>query len=134
MEKDPKEKAQKQEENKEIVNKKEMRFMPQGDRSGPNGLGPRTGRALGYCNGYTMPGCNSQGFERGCSQGQGFERGQGAGRGFKRRFWNYAGPVQMSQNQSLQRTDKEILEELKSKKLELEKAIKEIQEKNNANN
>jgi len=26
--------------------------MPSGDRTGPAGQGPRTGRGLGYCNGY----------------------------------------------------------------------------------
>ncbi|MCF7946089.1 MAG: DUF5320 domain-containing protein, partial [Spirochaetia bacterium] len=26
--------------------------MPRGDRTGPDGMGPRTGRALGYCSGY----------------------------------------------------------------------------------
>ncbi|MCK4238634.1 MAG: DUF5320 domain-containing protein, partial [Candidatus Lokiarchaeota archaeon] len=27
--------------------------MPGGDRTGPGGLGPMTGRALGYCAGYS---------------------------------------------------------------------------------
>ena len=30
--------------------------MPGGDRTGPDDLGPRTGRALGYCSGYPVPG------------------------------------------------------------------------------
>jgi hypothetical protein len=30
--------------------------MPRGDRTGPLGLGPRTGRAAGYCGGHGMPG------------------------------------------------------------------------------
>ncbi|NIW15542.1 MAG: hypothetical protein GWN31_16790, partial [Candidatus Thorarchaeota archaeon] len=30
--------------------------MPRGDRTGPWGLGPRTGRAAGYCAGYPVPG------------------------------------------------------------------------------
>jgi len=30
--------------------------MPGGDRTGPRGLGPRTGRAAGFCAGYYMPG------------------------------------------------------------------------------
>jgi hypothetical protein len=30
--------------------------MPLGDRTGPLGLGPRTGRGLGYCAGYGVPG------------------------------------------------------------------------------
>ncbi len=31
--------------------------MPRGDRTGPRGQGPRTGRGLGYCEGYDGPGC-----------------------------------------------------------------------------
>ena len=30
--------------------------MPWGDRTGPMGLGPMTGRASGYCAGYPVPG------------------------------------------------------------------------------
>ncbi len=30
--------------------------MPQGNRRGPVGMGPMTGRAAGYCAGYGMPG------------------------------------------------------------------------------
>lgn len=30
--------------------------MPGGDRTGPWGLGPRTGRRAGFCSGYRMPG------------------------------------------------------------------------------
>jgi hypothetical protein len=30
--------------------------MPLGDRTGPAGMGPMTGRAAGYCAGYPVPG------------------------------------------------------------------------------
>lgn len=30
--------------------------MPAGDRTGPEGQGPMTGRAAGYCAGYDSPG------------------------------------------------------------------------------
>ncbi len=30
--------------------------MPGGDRTGPWGMGPRTGRRAGFCSGYGMPG------------------------------------------------------------------------------
>ena len=30
--------------------------MPRGDRTGPRGMGPMTGRAAGYCAGYDRPG------------------------------------------------------------------------------
>ncbi len=50
--------------------------MPGGDRTGPLGLGPMTGRAVGYCAGYSGPG-----------YGRGFGLGRGRGRGFGRGFW-----------------------------------------------
>lgn len=56
--------------------------MPSGDRTGPEGTGSRTGRGLGYCNGY-----NSPGYTRGTPRGRGgFGRGynRGLGRGFGR--------------------------------------------------
>ncbi|MHB0878209.1 MAG: DUF5320 domain-containing protein [Anaerolineae bacterium] len=31
-------------------------MMPRGDRTGPEGMGPRTGRAAGFCAGYDVPG------------------------------------------------------------------------------
>jgi hypothetical protein len=56
--------------------------MPGGDRTGPEGYGPRTGRNLGYCAGY-----NSPGFTKGVPRGRGFGFGRGWGRGFGRGFW-----------------------------------------------
>jgi hypothetical protein len=55
--------------------------MPGGDRTGPLGLGPRTGRALGYCAGSDVPGYAHPGF------GRGFGFGRGRGRGYGRGFW-----------------------------------------------
>ena len=34
--------------------------MPGGDRTGPMGLGSKTGRGMGFCNGYNNPGFRSQ--------------------------------------------------------------------------
>jgi hypothetical protein len=43
--------------NKNIENSgKEVTDMPFGDRTGPAGLGPMTGRAAGFCAGYPVPG------------------------------------------------------------------------------
>jgi len=58
--------------------------MPGGDRTGPAGMGPMTGRAAGYCAGYGVPGyMNPVG-------GRGFGA-WGAGRGgWGRRNWFYA--------------------------------------------
>jgi hypothetical protein len=57
--------------------------MPGGDRTGPLGTGPRTGRAAGYCSGSGMPGYANpvpgRGFGMGFGRGRG---GWGRGRGF----------------------------------------------------
>lgn len=57
--------------------------MPRGDRTGPMGAGPMTGRAAGYCAGSAAPGYASfgRGSGRGCGRGGG---GRGFGRGFGR--------------------------------------------------
>lgn len=60
--------------------------MPRGDRTGPMGMGPMTGRGAGYCAGYGMPGFMNPAPGRGF--GMGFGRGRGGGRG--RRNWFYA--------------------------------------------
>lgn len=64
--------------------------MPGGDRTGPAGLGPMTGRRAGYCAGYDRPGYTNPwpggGFGRGFGRGwgRGFGRGMGWGRGWGR--------------------------------------------------
>ncbi|MHA1291908.1 MAG: DUF5320 domain-containing protein [Promethearchaeota archaeon] len=63
--------------------------MPGGDGTGPVGQGPMTGRALGYCAGYSTPGYTKGlrgGMGRGWWRGRGFGfgRGIGWGRGFYR--------------------------------------------------
>ena len=55
--------------------------MPKGDRTGPTGQGPATGRALGFCSGFDAPGY-SKGFGNGTGRGSGF--GGGSGYGFGR--------------------------------------------------
>jgi len=55
--------------------------MPRGDRTGPMGMGPMTGRGAGYCAGLGVPGYASPVPGRGF--GMGFGRGRGSwGRGF----------------------------------------------------
>jgi len=62
--------------------------MPLGDRTGPWGFGPMTGRGLGFCAGFPVPGFMNPGF--GFGRGMGFARG--LGRGFGRgRGWRRAG-------------------------------------------
>ncbi|MDP8221738.1 MAG: DUF5320 domain-containing protein [Candidatus Lernaella stagnicola] len=76
--------------------------MPGGDRTGPAGMGPMTGRGAGNCAGYPMPGYANPvsgggfGYGRGYGFGRGFGRGRGMGfRGG--RGWgapNYGNPAQ----------------------------------------
>jgi hypothetical protein len=47
--------------------------MPAGDRTGPAGMGPRSGWGLGDCSGYDAPGWSHPEF------GQRFARGRGQG-------------------------------------------------------
>jgi hypothetical protein len=63
---------------------KEVKRMPRGDRTGPWGLGPMTGRAAGYCAGYPVPGYMNPipGYGRGWGRGYGRGRGRGYGRGW----------------------------------------------------
>lgn len=55
--------------------------MPLGDRTGPWGFGPMTGRGAGYCAGYAAPGYMNPGFGRGGGWGRGGGRGWGGGFG-----------------------------------------------------
>lgn len=55
--------------------------MPRGDRTGPWGLGPLTGRRAGFCAGFPVPGFLNRPF-------WGFLRfGGGWGRGLRRMYW-----------------------------------------------
>jgi len=54
--------------------------MPGGDRTGPGGFGPRTGRTGGFCAGYDVPGYMNP-----------RPRGGGFGHGWGWRHWNRPG-------------------------------------------
>ena len=58
--------------------------MPRGNRTGPWGEGPRTGRGLGICSGYDTPGFMQPGPGRGLGMGLGFRRGAGPAFGWGR--------------------------------------------------
>ncbi len=60
--------------------------MPYGDHTGPMGYGPRTGRGMGFCNGYDAPGAVNGGRMAYGGFGRGFGRGMGRGFGFHRGF------------------------------------------------
>ena len=65
--------------------------MPAGDRTGPMGMGPMTGRGAGYCAGYEAPGYSNawprmgMGWGRGWGGG-GWGAGWGRGRGWRRGY------------------------------------------------
>jgi len=64
--------------------------MPRGNRTGPEGMGPMTGRAAGYCTGYDTPGF-SKGQPRvggGFGQGRGLGFGRGAGREWRNKYYD----------------------------------------------
>jgi len=60
--------------------------MPRGDRTGPAGLGPQTGRGVGYCAGNDVPGYATAG-RRGFGGGRGR---RGSGRRFRNRGARFA--------------------------------------------
>jgi len=84
----------------------ERRFtMPGGDGTGPVGMGPMTGRAAGFCAGYSAPGyANPVGGRGYFGRGRGFwDRGGGRGwrnwfnatgiPGWARAGYGFSGPV-----------------------------------------
>jgi hypothetical protein len=107
-----------------IFNKKEVRYMPGKDRTGPLGAGPKSGRAMGFCSGADMAGYVNAGFgARGCGRGmgfgRGFNRGGGRGRGF---YYGYEEP-QAGENETLKKQAEALestLNELKERMDRLE--------------
>jgi hypothetical protein len=65
--------------------------MPRGDRTGPWGQGPMTGRGVGYCAGYDAPGYANpaSGWGYGRAWGRGRFAGPGYGRGGGGRGWRH---------------------------------------------
>jgi hypothetical protein len=61
--------------------------MPAGDRTGPLGMGPMTGRGAGYCAGFSAPGYASAGGGRGWGLGRAMGRGGGRGRGWRHQYY-----------------------------------------------
>lgn len=86
--------------------------MPGGDGTGPEGLGPMTGRAAGFCAGNSAPGYANP-LPR---MGMAFGRGMGRGRGFRRMAFSqraipiYPAPVYPTQ-QPTEEQEKQYLED-----------------------
>ncbi len=105
--------------------------MPGGDRTGPLGRGPMTGRAAGRCSGFSGPGYANPDVPR---YGRGFGFGRGRGRGFGRGFWGrryYYDEPYPSETPVEQTTDQEkayLESTIKSLEAELKSVQRRLQE------
>ncbi len=109
--------------------------MPRGNGTGPNGMGPMTGRAAGFCAGFNQPGFMNQmpgrGFGMGFARGGGFGMGFARGGGFGRRNRCYAGGGFGWQNYAAtapQMSREQEIELLKNQADSLQDALKEVNE------
>jgi len=99
--------------------------MPWGDRTGPVGAGPRTGRGLGCCSGFNAPGYINPGPGMSFGRGRGWKCFGGLGRRF-RGFWRtpFFGGVSLGNEAEILRQEAEILR----KNLEaVEKRLSEVE-------
>jgi hypothetical protein len=79
--------------------------MPRGDRTGPNGAGPKTGRQMGFCTGNNGPGYS---YGRGFGCGRGFGGGRGFGQGWGRGFGNWQENSEPTQTTDIQNLTEEM--------------------------
>ena len=110
--------------------------MPGGDRTGPSGMGPMTGRAAGYCAGYPMPGFanpiagRGYGFGFGRGMGYGFRGGRGGRWGMPHSAWyGYGMPYAMPYYATP--TQEQEVETLRGQAEYFKSALDEIQERIN---
>lgn len=89
--------------------------MPRQDRTGPQGLGAKTGRQMGNCEGATPIVGRGRGFGPcGCGMRRGFGRGYG-----------FRGPISLTDDQEKKILEAE-LQEMDLEKQEIEKRLKEL--------
>jgi hypothetical protein len=109
--------------------------MPRGDRTGPEGMGPMTGRAAGHCAGTDRPGFTNwwgpgRGFRRGF--GRGFGRGGGRfGRRNRARNRAYADPAWDVPPAAPQPSREQETSWLKARAADLQEALNQINERLN---
>ena len=90
--------------------------MPQGDRTGPNGQGPMTGRGSGFCSGSNTPGYMNSGVGR----------GRGRGFGFRQGFIQQQVQPQVITEAQQKEMLKQELEAIKSEQAEIEAQLKKL--------
>ena len=99
--------------------------MAHGDGTGPLGGGRMTGRAAGYCAGFSVPGYANRGFGAGMGHGGMYGRGRGmwSGRGLAWRHGVAPFPVAMP---PLQPTRDQELDGLRDQAKYLQSALEAI--------
>lgn len=97
--------------------------MPGGDRTGPLGLGPKTGRGMGFCAGYQTSGYMNPGFRRGRFWRRGF--GRGFGWRYQNKYDMPAEPVALTKEEEKRILENE-LKEIEREKEEIKKRLKEL--------
>lgn len=97
--------------------------MPGGDRTGPMGIGPMSGRSAGYCAGFNTPGyANPAGMYPG-----GYRFFNHRGRGFRfRNYFNFPSAAGWTGNAGYTRNPAVDLDYLKAEKNNLESSLEEI--------
>jgi len=96
--------------------------MPQGDRTGPNGQGPMTGRGMGFCSGSNTPGYMNS--ESGRGMGRGFGRGRRFG--FRQGFVQPQVQPQVITEAQEKEMLKQELEAIKAEQSEIEAQLKKL--------
>jgi len=104
--------------------------MPRGDKTGPNGAGSKTGRALGYCVGNKHAGFENDAISYARENGRGFGRGNhhgkayGRGMGFAFRNQGLANLVDVSEKTLIENE----INILKDQLQKLEEKLKTLKE------
>jgi uncharacterized protein DUF5320 len=109
--------------------------MPQGNGTGPRGMGPMTGRAAGYCAGFSEPGFvnSGAGFAgRGPGRGGGFGGGRRRGRfcapGYAAPWIGMAAPVVEPTPADQARALKQQADYLEQSLAEIKQRLAELEE------
>ena len=107
--------------------------MPGGDRTGPGGMGPMTGRAAGYCAGYQAPGFANpipgRGYGFGFGRGMGFGFRGGRGGRWAAPNYQYGYGMPYAAPYGVAPTGQQEVEALKGQAEYFENALSEIQKR-----
>lgn len=97
--------------------------MPAGDKTGPEGKGPRTGRSMGYCSGYNSPGFTKGAPRRGRGRRFYKRRGPGFGRGNRNFYYPREHPISNDKYPQNQNNETKTSREEEINSLDEEKSI-----------